>query len=76
MVEPDSGKSEHSHQIERSKLSPYDTADYLKNEDDIATYLEAVMEDGDPALIADAQEIVARARVRIAKTGGTKREEA
>lgn len=33
------------------------------------------MEDGDQALIVDAQEIVARARARIARTGGTKREE-
>lgn len=49
-------------------VSPYDTADYLKTEDDIAAYLDAVMEDGDPALILDAQEIVARARTRIANT--------
>jgi hypothetical protein len=28
-------------------LSPYDTADYLKTEGDIAAYLNAVMEDGD-----------------------------
>ena len=46
------------------KFSRYDTADYLKTEDDIAAYLEAVAEDGDAALIADAQEIVARARAR------------
>ncbi len=36
------------------RFSRYDTADYLKNEEDIAAYLEAVMEDGDPALIAAA----------------------
>lgn len=44
------------------KFSRYDTADYLKTEDDIADYLEAVMEDGDPALIAAALGDVARAR--------------
>lgn len=44
------------------RFSRYDTADYLKNEDDIAAYLEAVMEDGDPALIAAALGDVARAR--------------
>jgi len=44
------------------RYSRYDTADYLKNEDDIAAYLEAVMEDGDPALIAAALGDVARAR--------------
>ncbi|EPE2240416.1 TPA: hypothetical protein ACUPN9_000380 [Escherichia coli] len=30
------------------KFSRYDTADYLKTEDDIAAYLDAVTEDGDP----------------------------
>jgi probable addiction module antidote protein len=44
------------------KFSRYDTADYLKNEDDIAAYLDAVMEDGDSALIAAALGDVARAR--------------
>jgi len=43
------------------KFSRYDTADYLKTEDDIAAYLDAVMEDGDPALIAAALGDVARA---------------
>jgi probable addiction module antidote protein len=44
------------------KFSRYDTADYLKTEDDIAEYLDAVMEDGTPALIAAALGDVARAR--------------
>lgn len=44
------------------KFSRYDTADYLKTEEDIAAYLDAVMEDGDPALIAAALDDVARAR--------------
>lgn len=44
------------------KFSRYDTADYLKTEDEIAAYLDAVMEDGDPALIAAALGDVARAR--------------
>jgi len=43
-------------------FSRYDTADYLKSEEDIAAYLEAVMDDGDPALIAAALGDVARAR--------------
>jgi len=29
-----------------TKFSRYDTADYLKNDDDIAAYLEAVMVEG------------------------------
>lgn len=42
----------------------YDSADYLKTEEDIAAYLEAVMEEGgdDPAYIARALGVVARAR--------------
>ncbi len=42
----------------------YDTADYLKSEEDIAAYLEAVMEEGcdDPAYVARALGTVARAR--------------
>ncbi|MGH6774290.1 addiction module antidote protein [Brucella tritici] len=40
----------------------YDAANYLRTEDDIAAYIEAVMEDGDPALIAAALGDVARAR--------------
>lgn len=44
------------------KFSRYDTADYLKNEEDIVAYLDAVMEDGEPGLIAAALGDVARAR--------------
>jgi probable addiction module antidote protein len=43
-------------------FSRYDTADYLTNDEDIAAYLEAVMEDGDPALVTHALGVVARAR--------------
>ncbi len=44
------------------KFSRYDAADYLKTEEDIAAYLDAVIEEGDPALIAAALGDVARAR--------------
>lgn len=42
----------------------YDSADYLKTEEDIAAYLEAVMDeaDDDPVYIARALGVVARAR--------------
>lgn len=43
------------------ETSRYDTADHLKTKEDIAAYLEAVFEDGDPALIAHALGVVARA---------------
>ncbi|MBR8071165.1 putative addiction module antidote protein [Burkholderia cenocepacia] len=46
------------------KFSRYDTADYLKTEDDVTAYLDAVMEDGDPSLIAAALGDLARTRTR------------
>ncbi|KNH06168.1 putative antitoxin [Candidatus Burkholderia brachyanthoides] len=58
------------------KFSRYDTADYLKTEEDIAAYLDAVMEDGDPALIAAALGDVAKARniSKLARDTGMSRE--
>ena len=46
------------------QFARYDSADYLKTEEDIAAYLEAVMEEGgnDPAYIARGLGVVARAR--------------
>ena len=44
------------------KLSRYDTADYLKTEEDITYYLAAIAEDNDPILTAHALGAVARAR--------------
>jgi len=45
-------------------FSRYDTADYLKTEEDIAAYMDAVMEEGggDPAYVARALGVVARVR--------------
>ncbi|MET7243284.1 transcriptional regulator [Methylobacterium sp. EM32] len=43
-------------------LTPYDTADYLDSPERIAAYLEAVLAEDDPALVARALEAVARAR--------------
>lgn len=45
---------------QRIKTTRWDTADYLKSDEDIAYYLEAVFEDGNPALIAHALGVVAR----------------
>ncbi len=42
-------------------LTPYDTADYLDSPERIAAYLEAVLAEDDPALVAHALETVARA---------------
>ncbi len=58
------------------KTIPWDSAQYLKTDEDIAEYLDAVFEDGDPALIRHALGDVARAKgmARIAKTAGLGRE--
>jgi probable addiction module antidote protein len=62
----------------RETFSRYDTADYLKNEDDIAAYIDAVMEEGadDARLIAAALGDVARARgmMQLARDTGLTRE--
>lgn len=58
------------------EFAPYDTADYLESDEAISAYLEAVFEDGDPALIAHALSAVARARgmASIARRAGLSRE--
>ncbi len=58
------------------KTRPGDSAAYLKSDEDIAHYLEAVFEDGDPKLVAAALGDVARAKgmSQIAQTAGLGRE--
>jgi probable addiction module antidote protein len=58
------------------KTTPWDATAHLKTDRDIAHYLEAVFEDGDPALVAAALGDVARAKgmARIAKAAGLGRE--
>ncbi|MGB6731651.1 MAG: addiction module antidote protein [Xanthobacteraceae bacterium] len=48
----------------------------MKSHEDIADYLEAVFEDGDPVLVAHALGIVARAKgmAKIARAAGLGRE--
>lgn len=45
-----------------TKTTPWDSADNLKTTDDIAAYLEAVFEEGDPKLTVHALGAVARSR--------------
>ena len=58
------------------KTIPWDSAAHLKTERDVAGYLEAVFEIGDPALISHALGVVARSKgmARIAKQTGLGRE--
>jgi probable addiction module antidote protein len=44
----------------------WDAAEHLTTETDMAAYLEAALEDGDPALIAAALSDVARAKQSLA----------
>ena len=58
------------------ETTPFDTADYLDSPEMIAAYLEAVLEDGDPSLIAAALGNIARAKgmARIARDAGVTRD--
>ncbi len=58
------------------KTRPWDAADHLQDEQDIAAYLDAAFEDGDPQLIAAALGDVARSHgmTRIAAKTGLGRE--
>lgn len=49
------------------KTRKWDVVDHLKTRKDIVAYLEAVLEDGDPALISAALGDIARAKGGIAK---------
>ena len=62
--------------IKIKDLSKFDAMDYLKTEKDIAAYLSAVLEDGDPALFVAAIGDIARAKgmTEIAKKSGVTRE--
>jgi|SRR5579863_2525383 len=51
----------------KTKTRKWDVVEHLKTKKDIAAYLEAVLEDGDPALIAAALGDIARAKGGVAK---------
>jgi probable addiction module antidote protein len=55
---------------------PFDMANYLTNEEDIAEYLRQVLEDGDPTELAAALGDIARTRgmTQLAKDTGLSRE--
>ena len=51
----------------KAKTKKWDVADHLRTKKDMAAYLEAVLEDGDLALVAAALGDIARAAGGIAK---------
>ncbi len=62
--------------IKIKDLSKFDVVDYLGTEKDIAAYLSAVLEDGNPALFVAAIGDIAKAKgmSEIAKKSGVTRE--
>ncbi|GAP98162.1 addiction module antidote protein [Leptolyngbya sp. NIES-2104] len=55
---------------------PWDAADHLETKEDVAAYLEAALEDGDPALVAAVLGDIARSKgmTNIARETGLGRE--
>ena len=60
----------------KTKTRPYDAAEYIKTAEDMAAYLEAALEDGDPEVVVKALGTIARARgmSQIARDTGLGRE--
>lgn len=58
------------------KTRPFDAANYLTSEEEMAAYLSTVMEEGDTALLAAALGDIARARgmTQLARDTGLSRE--
>ena len=58
------------------KMRPFDMANYLTSEEDVAEYLRQVLEDGDPAELGAALGDIARARgmTQLARDTGLSRE--
>jgi len=64
--------------MEKIKTRPWDSAQHLKTEEDIAEYFDACLQEGgdDPAFIAHALGVIARARgmSQVARDAGISRE--
>ncbi len=60
----------------RTKTRPWDVVEHLETEEDMAAYLEAALDEGDPALVAAALGDIARAKgmAKIAREAGLGRE--
>lgn len=48
--------------MRKTKTRLWDPAEHLETEEDMAAYLEAALEEGDPTLIASALGDIARAK--------------
>ncbi|NWG75096.1 MAG: putative addiction module antidote protein [Rubrivivax sp.] len=62
--------------MRKTKTTAWDPAAHLETEDDMAAYLEAALQQGDPALVAAALGDIARAKgmTQLARDTGLGRE--
>ncbi|MFC1544384.1 addiction module antidote protein [Gemmatimonadota bacterium] len=60
----------------KTKTRAWDAAEHLESDQDMAAYLEAALEEGDPSLVAAALGDIARAKgmTEIAREAGLGRE--
>ena len=60
----------------KTVTTPWDPADHLETEEDMVAYLEAALEENDPALVAAALGDIARAKgmTQVARDAGLGRE--
>ena len=60
----------------KTTTTPWDPVDHLKTEEDMVAYLEAALEEADPALVAAALGDIARAKgmTQVAREAGMGRE--
>ena len=58
------------------RVVPWDSAEHLESDEDAALYLDACLEESDPALIAHALGVIAEARgmTQLARDTGLSRE--
>ena len=62
--------------MSKAKTKPFDPAEYLDDSESIAAYMSDALESEDPAFVADALGVVARARgmSEVAREAGVSRE--
>lgn len=60
----------------KTVTTPWDPAEHLKSDEDMAAYLEAALDEGDPTLVAAALGDIARAKgmTEVAREAGLGRE--
>ena len=63
-------------EMAKTKTLPWDAAEHLNTEEEMAAYLEAALEEGEPSLVAAALGDIARARgmTQLARDTGLGRE--